>query len=401
MEHIDEETLMESLVKLVEQHDAFRLCFKKDPDNTVHQYYSEGMPEIKLYKHDVSSLGINERKIEIEKTLNSWIEKLRIFSGPMFLFGVITGFDDGKARLYMLINHLAADGVSARILGNDFETIYAYLKDRKSDMKNISAADILGAKGTSCRQWIKALADYSAAEEKNRDYWEDILQSTKKSNEKINALPLHETRENNILLSRELTSRILKASHRGLETRIDDILLSALNIALNSFPGVEHPCIAMMTHGRQEIADDIDASRAMGWFASHYPVRLPGFGNLEEAVKNTRELLRRIPNDGIGANALWINRDDFNKLTPKILFNYQGEFESALDMDIELEERETVESVDVDGFYISISAHVIKGQFEFVVLSKMTEENTVKFKNEIKKAFDAVIAIIENTNGRL
>jgi acyl carrier protein len=132
IEHIDEETLMESLVKLVEQHDAFRLCFKKDPDNTVRQYYSEDMPEIKLYKYDAGALEINERKIEIEKTLTSWIEKLRIFSGPLFLFGVITGFDDGKARLYMLINHLAADGVSARILGNDFETIYAYLKDRKA-----------------------------------------------------------------------------------------------------------------------------------------------------------------------------------------------------------------------------------------------------------------------------
>jgi hypothetical protein len=389
MENIDEEVLMESLIKLVERHDAFRLCYQRDTDGAIHQYYSENLPEIKLYKQDAGNL-------ETKKILSEWTEKIDIFSGPLFLFGYITGFDKGKAQLYLLSHHLNTDGVSWRIVGNDFETMYAYLKAHKNDMKKISAGDILGAKGTSCRQWIQALADYGKAEEENRHYWEDILRSTQKSNERIHSVSLYDTRENHIIVSKELTSRILKASHRGLETRIDDILLSALNMALNAVVNIENPCILMETHGRQEIGEDIDISRTMGWFASSYPVRLPQCNGLKEVIKNTKEMLRMVPNEGIGANALWMNQDNLKDLLPTIYFNYQGEYESGLDIHIELKETETMGVVDVNGFDISINAHVTKQQFEFIVLSKLSDENTLKFKNELKKSLDAVITVFEN-----
>jgi hypothetical protein len=59
-------------------------------------------------------------------------------------------------------------------------------------------------------------------------------------------------------------------------------------------------------HGREEIFDDVDLSRTVGWFTTIFPVllNLPATSDLATTVKTIKEQLREIPNRGIGYGLL-------------------------------------------------------------------------------------------------
>jgi amino acid adenylation domain-containing protein len=401
IEDIDEAVFAESLYKLVEYHDAFRLGFKIKTDGSVAQYYCDGMPEIKIDKHTIVSPGAKERSNETEKIISAWTGKMDIFQGPLFLFGCIVGIDKGKSGVYLMAHHLITDGVSWRIVGSDFAAIYNYLKAHKENIKNTSAEEILGPKGTSCRQWIQALSEYGRLEEADAGYWASVLEAARETNRQTAALSTHQLNERVFLITNELTERILRMSRRGLETRIDDILLAALDMALSIAAGITEPCILMETHGRQEIAEAIDISRTMGWFASSYPVKLPRFnGNVKELALKVKETLRETPNEGIGANALSLHQHDTLERLPKIYFNYQGEYESGVDSNIKIETTANGEAADVNGFDISISVHAAGGQFKFTVLSKLPDDRASRFGQAIEEALEMVVAEIKDCENK-
>jgi hypothetical protein len=383
----DEEVLRQSLSKLIEQHDAFRIRYKKNTDNDYIQYYSETIPEIEIDKLDISGFNKHDKEVKINSATAEWRKKITVLTGKLFSFGCITGFADRSAQIHLLSHHLNTDGISWRTVGDDLKTIYDHLLNRKTQMREIPAADILGPKGTSCRQWIAALANYKEKTEKERAYWEDILAAVQKSNEKIASLTRNETKICQIKLTTALTRRILKACHQGLETRIDDILLSALNLSLYKLTGMENNCILMETHGRQDLAEDIDVSRTMGWFSSPYPIKLPPIdANTGTLIDRVKETLRKVPNEGIGFSALWLNENKV--LLPEIYFNYQGEFEDGTVnsmTDDELNEMNPLSSFD-----ISITGRVIKERLELIVVSRLSGEKASTFPGDLKNALETI-----------
>jgi non-ribosomal peptide synthase protein (TIGR01720 family) len=102
-------------------------------------------------------------------------------------------------------------------------------------------------------------------------------------------------------------------------------------------------------HGREEIFEDIDLSRTVGWFTSLYPARLdPGAIDLEEAIgggraigqalKVIKEQLRRLPDGGLGYGLLrYLNPETSGVLAglekPQIGFNYLGRFAAPTGQD--------------------------------------------------------------------
>ena len=86
-------------------------------------------------------------------------------------------------------------------------------------------------------------------------------------------------------------------------------------------------------HGREQIIQDIDISRTVGWFTSLYPVVLhahPG-KEISDYIKTTKEGLRQIPHKGIGYGiARYLSGGMPSKLNPEISFNYLGQFDQDL-----------------------------------------------------------------------
>jgi len=393
IDNADEYILRQSLVKLVEYHDTFRIKYQKDENGRVSQYYDDTIPEVNILKLDIGSLNnADEKKTAVKDTINIWKKKIDIFSGNLFLFGLITGFEEKKARLYTLIHHLNTDAFSWRILEEDLFAIYNFLlKNNERSRTNVRSEAILGPKGTSCRRWINALLEYKTKMETDacyaaeRSYWKEIERATIISNEKLNKMICGTVYNHHFTLSSELTGRIMQAIRKSAETRIDAILLTALNIALHKMTGINNHCITAENHGRQDFAGDIDISRTMGWFAAPYPVKLPSAeGGIADVFSEVQKTLRMVPNEGIGAKVLRLNEEKISAL-PAIYFNYQGEYESGMDTEIDMYDDDIINSRSEHT--LMLVGRIYRKQFSFELFSKLPEDKTI----QLIKDFTAVM----------
>ncbi|MCP4148725.1 MAG: non-ribosomal peptide synthetase, partial [bacterium] len=245
------------------------------------------------------------------------------------------------------------DGVSWRILLEDFSTAYNQIKKGQPIR--------LPYKTTSFKEWAQKLSLYAAKTDtqwfaKEIEYWKKV------ENKKIVPLPVDMTDETNVMpkqkycenvtvsLSKEETEKLLKKVHHAYNTEINDLLLTALGRAINAWTGESRVFIDLEGHGRETLFDDVDISRTVGWFTTQFPVVLtisgvphakPGTesGNqtpphfLSLDIRQTKETLRNIPNKGIGYGILKYLAPDANTrlggdngLQPEITFNYLGQF---------------------------------------------------------------------------
>ena len=87
-------------------------------------------------------------------------------------------------------------------------------------------------------------------------------------------------------------------------------------------------------HGREEIVKGIDLSRTIGWFTSIFPIHLKidNPHDLGETIKTVKEILRKIPNKGIGYGIL-SHLTKHSPLScgprPSLSFNYLGQGDHA------------------------------------------------------------------------
>ncbi|NOQ75939.1 MAG: amino acid adenylation domain-containing protein, partial [Crocinitomix sp.] len=94
--------------------------------------------------------------------------------------------------------------------------------------------------------------------------------------------------------------------------------------------GISKTVLKMEGHGREEVIDNVDVSRTVGWFTSVYPYVLAASSNNPlEALVEVKESLRKIPNKGVGYGMLKYLTNSFEtELTPSAIFNYLGDFGS-------------------------------------------------------------------------
>ena len=119
---------------------------------------------------------------------------------------------------------------------------------------------------------------------------------------------------------------------------INAVLLTALLEAFARWTGKRTLLIEMEGHGREQIVEDVDLSRTIGWFTSNFPLLL----DLEEisetgqALWAIQERWRRLPNRGIDYGVLRYLcedrqvRKELNAFPwPEVNFNYLGQFDQV------------------------------------------------------------------------
>ena len=95
-------------------------------------------------------------------------------------------------------------------------------------------------------------------------------------------------------------------------------------MAVGEISGQSKIAVCLEGHGREPIHRKVDIDRTVGWFTSSFPVLLECADDVEEAVINTKEMLRKIPNHGLGYALL----PELDRSAPiEIYFNYLGESE--------------------------------------------------------------------------
>ncbi|MCL6755243.1 amino acid adenylation domain-containing protein [Nostoc sp. CCCryo 231-06] len=229
----------------------------------------------------------------------------------------VTLFQLGNNRpdwLLFIIHHLAVDGISWRILLEDLATAYQQIS-RGEAIK-------LPAKTTSFQYWSDRLVEYAQSDAiaAELDYWlgESSFQVTRLPEDKpaFDDNTIASAASLSLSLTEEETRALLQDVPSAYNTQINDVLLTALVQSFAQWTGENSLLIDLEGHGREDLFEDVDLSRTVGWFTTLFPVRLQleEIDNPGETLKLVKEQLRRIPNRGIGYGILRYLRWDDVKL---------------------------------------------------------------------------------------
>ncbi|OEK07405.1 hypothetical protein A8C32_18400 [Flavivirga aquatica] len=312
-------------------HDALRFRYQYE-ENSQFPIQTYGTYNPILIEEQVSSV------MEITAICSKHQASLNIIDGDLMRFVWIrTPDEEDTHRLLIVIHHLAIDGVSWRILLEDLTALLT----AQTNGKTIS----LPKKGSSYRQWITKLSEYasSATLTVELDYWKKVLSHhiTIPSDFTCNnEVTYKETKHHKVILKPSITRLLMQETHRSYGTEINDLLLSALSLALRDWVPKNKIVIALEGHGREELFTDVDLNRTIGWFTSLYPVCLhiaDQEDELGDLIATTKDMLRGVPNKGIGYGVLRYlsplekNRSALSLPFEDIIFNYLGSFDKQID----------------------------------------------------------------------
>jgi non-ribosomal peptide synthase protein (TIGR01720 family) len=234
-------------------------------------------------------------------------------------------------RLLLAAHHLVIDAVSWRILVEDLELAY--------DALTAGEPIVLPAKTSSFKTWAERLHDYADSEQALAElaFWTRqgegevarLLPDTDTKQLPVDSLDLVE-----VSLSAEQTEALLRDVPRVYRTQINDILLTALALAVCRLSGSSSVSIDLEGHGREQLFANVDLSRTVGWFTSLFPVllELPDPSDLGACLKAVKETLRSLPERGIGYGILrYLSNEAGAALlaelpAAEISFNYLGQF---------------------------------------------------------------------------
>lgn len=324
-------SLWEQVVQhLVEHHDALRLRFHRQ-ESGWKQIISASEETAVFTQIDLSALPELEQKTAIEKTAAFLQSSLNLSDGSLVKFALFVGAQT-SSRLLIIIHHLAVDGLSWRILLEDLQTAYKQLSQGETIH--------LPNKTTSFQEWAYRLQEYAKSPtlKQELNYW---LTQLKKP---ISPLPVDyaegkntvaEARTVSVSLSQQETQALLLDVHQAYHTQINDVLLTALVQAFAEWTGENSLLLELEGHGREDIFSDVNLSRTVGWFTTHFPVLLIGtVEDLGNALKAVKEQLRSIANRGLGYGVLRYLSDEGEQLQglpqAEVLFNYLGQTDQVI-----------------------------------------------------------------------
>jgi amino acid adenylation domain-containing protein/non-ribosomal peptide synthase protein (TIGR01720 family) len=327
---LNPELLQQVVQQLLIHHDALRLRFTKT-ESGWQQRNASPDAEVPFIHIDLSELPIIEQQSQITAIAEQLQASLNLSTGPLVKVALFNLGTTQPSRLLFVIHHLAVDGVSWRILLEDFQTAYAQLSQKQAIQ--------LPAKTTSFKQWAERLVNYAQSPqlEQELDYWLTEIQ------QQITCLPVDFHGGVNTVksiakvsstLNETETQTLLQEMPSAYRTQINEVLLTALAQAFANWTEHNNLLVDLEGHGREPLFADVDLSRTVGWFTSVFPVYL-NLGKTDDIVqelKTVKEQLRCIPNQGIGYGLLrYLGREEIAQQLselpqPQVSFNYLGQF---------------------------------------------------------------------------
>jgi amino acid adenylation domain-containing protein/non-ribosomal peptide synthase protein (TIGR01720 family) len=350
----EEEHLAVALRALVARHDGLRMQLARTVD-TWHlsvQSAETANAQALLRRIDIAGLDDAGRRGPIAEASRAASSRLAPEAGHMLQ---AVWFDAGSTqpgRLLLTVHHLAVDGVSWRILVPDLQAAWHLARQGRQAT--------LEPRGTSLRRWASLLEEEARrpARVAELPVWTSVLGAP---DPLLSTRPLNPARDTvesarrlTLTLPPALTAPLLTQAPTLFHGRINDVLLTAFALAvadwrrrraraLSSFHDSRDNGVLfdLEGHGREEIFEGVDLSHTVGWFTSLFPVRLGlqdidlddalrGGQHMGHALKQSKEQLRALPDNGLGFGLLrYLNPETAKTLgnaTPQIGFNYLGRF---------------------------------------------------------------------------
>ncbi|MFF9850446.1 amino acid adenylation domain-containing protein [Streptomyces litmocidini] len=362
-----QDDLVAALQLLVDHHDTLRLRVGRAAGGeAVPETLPRGAVDVRarFTRIDVAGLDAERVRAALVEAGERARGRLRPAHGRVFEAVWADAGPRARGRLLLLVHHLAVDAVSWRILAEDLATAWSATTGSRSagTDRAAPATAALPPVRTSYRGWARLLATQGrdGARAAELPLWEDMSAGTVPP---LGRRPLDPERDTagrcrtlTTRLDATWTQPLLTTAPQAFHAGVDDVLLTALALAVRSrrdrpaagalgAPGPEDAGVRidLESHGREQIAGNVDLSRTVGWFTSLYPVLLdpgpldprdPGRfdgGLVDRAVKRVKEQLRAVPDHGIGYGVLrWLDPVARVRLQeaapPEIGFNYLGRY---------------------------------------------------------------------------
>ena len=327
--------LQRVVTALVEQHDALRLRFEQAGQGWQQRYGGqEAVDEVLVQVVDAGQMSAEQQRRQIEAVSDAVQRSMRLEGGG--LFKVVLFETGAEQRLLLAAHHLIVDGVSWRVMVDDLA--------QGLEQVERGEAIAFGKKTSSYRRWAEQLEEYARGAEAAEElaYWRGV--------EKFGGgkIPVDYPDGQNFIESARTVSASLDAVEtrvllqevpEAYRTQINDVLLATLAATVCKWSGRRQVLVEMEGHGREELWDDIDLSRTVGWFTTLFPILfdLSATTQAGSLLKSVKEQLRRVPNRGLGYGLLRYLSDDATIARemralpqPQLRFNYLGQLDNVL-----------------------------------------------------------------------
>ncbi|WRZ89106.1 amino acid adenylation domain-containing protein [Streptomyces sp. NBC_01007] len=321
---------------LLRHHDALRNRFREG--ETGWEQWTEAPREATTPIEHVDLGGLPEQSWprEVADVQDRVHRALDLAHGPLLR---MVSFGYGGRRpdqVFTVIHHTVVDGVSWRVLLEDLQRAYRLLRAGRPVE--------LPAKTTSYQEWTGRLVREAGAERTRAelDYWADQIEGP------ASALPRDHDGDNTEAsartvtaeLSAEETDALLHEVPAAHGADLHAVLLCAVAEACAPWTGSRSLLLDVEGHGREDLFEDVDVSRTVGWFTALYPLRVELPEAPDDRPAAVREQVRRIPRRGIGYGLLRHLHQDASVRDrlgsghrPEIIFNYLGQADTSRSAD--------------------------------------------------------------------
>jgi len=328
---LDSRALERALVCVVAQHDALRSAFRSSDDG-VRQYVE---PVASLENKRLLVTAHVADRAEISERCDAAQRSLSLARGEV-MRALHLRAAEGGSWLLLVAHHLVIDGVSWRVLLEDLQRAYAAIVTGEEPQ--------LPARTSAFGAWAEHLHDYAQSPElaREREYW---LQTSARvtplsaATRAAQAATMADVQRVEVRLQSAETERLVQQSASAYRTHVHELLLVALSRALAEVFSQREISLWLEGHGREDVFDDLDVSRTLGWFTSEYPVVLTPAADLAQSIKGIKEQLRAVPQRGLGYGVLaelgaTELRAQLNAaVKPDVAFNYLGQFDATFGED--------------------------------------------------------------------
>ncbi|MFI1741190.1 non-ribosomal peptide synthase/polyketide synthase [Streptomyces sioyaensis] len=320
----DEDALRAALAAVLEHHDALRMRYEPTDDGRWRQFGEAPGAAPALEVRDLSHWAPGDHPGALRALARDLSAGFDLAGGPLLRSVLCRLGAEERPVLLLAAHHLVVDAVSWRILLEDLDTAYRAVR--------AGGRAELGPKTTSFRTWAERLSAHTAAGgfDDELPYWSGLQGHAELPTDGAGRNTADSEDTVTVRLEAEETRRLLQDVPDTYRTRINDVLLCALGRVLARWTGHNRVLIGLEGHGREEIFDDVDLSRTVGWFTTMFPIALdlPPRADLAAALKSAKEGLRNLPRHGLGHGALRHLRTpaaDGLPPAPQIGFNYLGQ----------------------------------------------------------------------------
>ncbi|HAH17917.1 MAG TPA: non-ribosomal peptide synthetase, partial [Eubacterium sp.] len=372
---IDNVVIRQAVEEIVKHHDMLRVVCR---DNLLEILSINESKLFDFYEFDYSNekdkhKSVDEKCTEIQGSID-------LENGPIVKVAV---FELGETKQMMIcIHHLAVDGVSWRIISEDFEDAVNQIEKGKKV--------ILPEKTASFIEWGKKLNEYEKKLGiREKIYW-------KKVNDEIVEGKISTDYSDGELgfsivqFSNETTEKLLTKSSNAYGAKIDEVLIAGLARAVGRITGQKKLAIKNEGHGREEIHESISIDRTVGWFTNIYALCVDVSEDNATAIVSAKDVIRGIPNNGMGY--AYVNHE----VLPDVTFNYLGEFKFNQTDDEEIwSTGEDIASDNKNDDAILVNGGTYNGVLSFMIKSNNSDFGK-KFISRLAEEFEnAVIELSE------